>query len=88
MSDPSSDHQRADGAEDRAPQWRVEGVDEDGPTGSRWFQPMKRRTFWFLVGGLLFVNWVIASTLLQSAEPQHFPYTAFLSEVEQKMAAL
>lgn len=76
------DQQRADGAEDRAPQWRVEGVDDDAPSGSRWFQPMKRRTFWFLVGGLLFVNWVIASSFLQGPDPLHFPYTAFLAEVE------
>ena len=82
LSDPSMDQQRTDGAEDRAPQWRVEGVDDEASSGSRWFQPMKRRTFWFLVGGLLFVNWIIAASFLQGPEPLHFPYTAFLSEVE------
>ena len=82
LSDSSTDHQRPEGAEDRAPQWRVEGVDDDAPESGKWFQPMKRRTFWFLVGGLLFVNWVVASTLLQSPDPVHFPYTTFLAEVE------
>ncbi|MEM7288561.1 MAG: ATP-dependent zinc metalloprotease FtsH [Actinomycetota bacterium] len=82
MSDTSTDHQRPEGAEDRAPQWRVEGVDDDSGGSGRWFRPMRRRTFWFLVGGLLFVNWVIASSFLQGPEPLHFPYTTFLTEVE------
>ncbi len=83
MSDPSPDHQRADSAEDRAPQWRVEGVDEEHETRERWFQPMKRRrTFWLLVAALLLVNWVVAASFLEGPERLHVPYTAFLTEVE------
>lgn len=82
MSNTNLEQPRPDGAEDRGPQWRVEGVDDDAPENGRWFQPMRRRTFWLLVGALLLVNWVIATSILRDPPPQHVPYTLFVDQVE------
>lgn len=49
----------------RAP-WKVEGLDEPDRRGRFRFtgSPMKRRTFWMILGVLLLVNWIVARAVL------------------------
>jgi cell division protease FtsH len=67
----------------RAP-WKVEGLDEPNRRGRFRFtgSPMKRRTFWIILGVLLLVNWIVARAVLLPPPDLQVPYSVFLDEVE------
>ncbi len=66
-------------AEQRTP-WRVEGVRDGSSGGGR--QPFgSPRAFWLWLLGLLLVNWIVTSLLLQPPERTELPYTLFRAQV-------
>jgi cell division protease FtsH len=87
MSEPEPSVHKKDIPDDpaRPPGWRVEGVDEhkdpQKATGSR--SPMSRRWLFAIMIGVLFVNWLIASRLVQSDERLRIPYSTFYEQLEQ-----
>jgi cell division protease FtsH len=70
----------AEGA-DRVP-WRVEGArrsgGDTGPERPRLFGPR----FWWILLGLLVLNWVLSAMLVRPPERTEVPYTLFRAQVE------
>jgi cell division protease FtsH len=65
---------------DRVP-WRVEGARGDADKGSqrpRMFGPR----FWWILLGLLVLNWLLSTMLVRSPERTEVPYTLFRAQVE------
>ena len=65
---------------DRVP-WRVEGARREGGEGSqrpRLFGPR----FWWVLLGLLVLNWVLSTMLVRPPERTEVPYTLFRAQVE------
>ena len=75
-----SDRAPADGA-GRVP-WRVEGARRSGgatgPERPRLFGPR----FWWILLGLLVLNWVLSTMLVRPPERTEVPYTLFRAQVE------
>jgi cell division protease FtsH len=74
------DRAPAEGA-DRVP-WRVEGArrsgGDTGPERPRLFGPR----FWWILLGLLVLNWVLSAMLVRAPERTEVPYTLFRAQVE------
>jgi cell division protease FtsH len=74
------DRAPAEGA-DRVP-WRVEGArrsgGDTGPARPRLFGPR----FWWILLGLLVLNWVLSTMLVRPPERTEVPYTLFRTQVE------
>src|SRR5215213_2151675 len=66
---------------DRVP-WRVEGArrsgGDTGPERPRLFGPR----FWWILLGLLVLNWVLSALLVRPPERTEVPYTLFRAQVE------
>jgi cell division protease FtsH len=62
--------------------WRVEGARQGdrggGPQRPRLFGPR----FWWILLGLLLLNWVLSTMLVRPAERTEVPYTLFRAQVE------
>jgi cell division protease FtsH len=86
MSEAESPVRKKDIADDpaRPPGWRVEGVDErkdpDKAAGGR--APMARRWVFTLVIGLLLLNWLVASRLVDNEQRLRIPYSTFFEQLE------
>jgi cell division protease FtsH len=69
------------GGADRVP-WRVEGArrsgGDTGPGRPRLFGPR----FWWILLGLLVLNWVLSAMLVRPPERTEVPYTLFRAQVE------
>jgi cell division protease FtsH len=61
------------------PPWRVEGMPEDKQDGAGGGRPNWTR-FWLILLGLLLLNWLLASALVNATRPT-VPYTFFLTQV-------
>ncbi len=74
-----------DHGEDPGATWRVEGLEERKPGRFRLggIPPLRRRTFWVIIGVLLFANWLTARAILLDPPGLLVPYSVFLDEVEQ-----
>src|SRR5512132_2962197 len=71
---------------DRVP-WRVEGArrsgGDTGPERPRLFGPR----FWWILLGLLVLNWVLSVLLVRAPERTEVPYTLFRAQVEASNVA-
>ncbi|HKQ01447.1 MAG TPA: ATP-dependent zinc metalloprotease FtsH [Actinomycetes bacterium] len=65
---------------DRVP-WRVEGARGDADRASQRPRPFGPR-FWWILLGLLVLNWVLSTMLVRSPERTEVPYTLFRAQVE------
>ena len=83
MTDLGTEPSRNEASSDPSdPGWRVEGVDKSEDKGGKsTFSPMRRRTFWAIIGVLLVANWIIAGAVLRD-DRLRVPYTVFVEEAE------
>ena len=75
------DHGPSDADSGRA-SWRVEGDRREGPAGAQGRNPYRRFSFWWVLGAMLVVNWVVATIFLNPSQPTGVPYSFFRTQVQ------
>src|SRR4051794_12610407 len=77
---------RGTGTEQRKP-WRVEGMGGDQAPAGEPPRPTSMARFWWLLIGLLAVNWIIMSLLVGPSPRDAVSYTFFLQQVQGQNVA-